>query len=615
MSSSVIYARKFRNLFILDSRDWFNQLKNKYDPQYDLVLTYDFGLKLDIEALGGEVEYVDHLINQEKMQENNFLAYDFFKNWHFDSNRNDIFSYRGVPFGFSFRLDIWNDLLFYIRTRLCIEELTSIKYKNLVVGSQFKIINEILDTINLPFSIVENETLKTSSPRYFFPVQQWMDDKLRTRSWRHKLRDIYTAAHGILGAWADRIFYSKNEKKIFIQEYYPTRALLQKLKKNKAIKLVLVHYSAASGWMKYFTERPIPIWGKPSKYKETSEKLMREFKVRRSSKLITADGLDISEEAYSVIERRINTNLTKTLLALDCIINYLDKNPINLEILIANIGVVTSLVDCVAKSRGIPSYLIINGLLCKEYLDEAKYATHINSYSMSVKEHYFQEMSNVVVLGDPRMDSYSETSSVKRINRDTPTITIGASGHNSIDLNSYLAVEFDFLYDVLTAIQEFKRKGIDLRVIVKVRSNNYRSQYEAFINEYFSELVNKIVDNVPMRELFEQTDFFISIYSQTLFEASCLGIPCLYYKKDTEVSTPPFDGESELVTVNTVAGLVNALDDFRSGSERYDKFLSRSVMEKYIGPLDGLNLERNLAFIYDLIENKNNFGAKDAQVG
>lgn len=41
---------------------------------------------------------------------------------------------------------------------------------------------------------------------------------------------------------------------------------------------------------------------------------------------------------------------------------------------------------------------------------------------------------------------------------------------------------------------------------------------------------------------------------------------------------------------------------FRSGNERYDAFLQRSVMEKYIGPLDGGNLERNLNFIYEILE-------------
>jgi hypothetical protein len=272
-------------------------------------------------------------------------------------------------------------------------------------------------------------------------------------------------------------------------------------------------------------------------------------------------------------------------------------------VLIANIGHIAPLVDCVCKSRGIPSYLIINGMLGNAFLDEGKYATVINSYSVSIKEHYFRGMDNIVCLGDPRMDAYVQKAAHPRvINRETPTITIGASGHNNIDLNSYLAVEFEFLHDVLQALRILKDSGVRLRIVIKVRANGYRVQYEAFVKEYFPGLVDQLLDNAPMGMVLERTDFFISIYSQTLFEASCLGIPCLYFKKDNEIMDPPFDGHSELVTVGCIEDLVTAITDFRVGHGRYDAFLQRTVMEKYIGPLDGGNLERNLHFIYEMLE-------------
>jgi polyhydroxyalkanoate synthesis regulator protein len=64
---------------------------------------------------------------------------------------------------------------------------------------------------------------------------------------------------------------------------------------------------------------------------------------------------------------------------------------------------------------------------------------------------------------------------------------------------------------------------------------------------------------------------------------------------------PPFDGHSELVTVDNVDDLVKAFSDFQSGDKRSDAFLDTSVMEKNIGSLDGKNLERNRAFVYDLL--------------
>jgi CDP-glycerol glycerophosphotransferase (TagB/SpsB family) len=237
-----------------------------------------------------------------------------------------------------------------------------------------------------------------------------------------------------------------------------------------------------------------------------------------------------------------------------------------------------------------------------DFLDESKYATVINSYSVSIKDNYFRGMNNVVCLGDPRMDLYVRETPSRKINRQTPTVTIGTSAYSPIDLNSFVAVEFEFMHDVLSALKIIKEQGATIRIVIKVRANGYREQYQNFVHEYFPGLVDEILDTVPMNKVLEQTDFYISLYSQTLFEASCLGIPCLYYKNDCEILDPPFDGNSELVTVSNVNDLIAAIIDFQSGHERFCSFLERAVMEKYIGPLDGKNLERNLDFIRQILK-------------
>jgi hypothetical protein len=258
------------------------------------------------------------------------------------------------------------------------------------------------------------------------------------------------------------------------------------------------------------------------------------------------------------------------------------------------------LVDCVAKSRGVPSYMIINGLLGSAYLDEAKYATVINSYSTSIRDNYFAGMNNIVCLGDPRMDQYANFP-VKPINRHRPTITIGASGFNNIDLNSFVAVEFEFLHDVLSSIRALNAEVPSIRVVLKVRPNGYREQYQMFTDEYFPGMVDAIVDKMPMCKVLDETDLFVSIYSQTLFEASCLGIPAIYHKVDTEIIDPPFDGKSELVTTHNCSDLLQALRDFLKDDVRYKTFLDKSIMEKYVGSLDGENLKRNFDYILGLL--------------
>ena len=591
----------FRNVFIVESRKQWSDANSQYDPSEDLVLTYDFGLRRAIEKLGGVVHYIDHLCGQSVNQKDNFLMYQFFQKWHFDADGRDVFRYRNVDFGFSFRLDIWNDFTFYVRNRLCIEQLRTIAYKNLFVSMGQEIIEEILTDMKLSFTLLKQNE-QASLPAFFFPIHQYMEEALECRHLRHKIRDLALLSQGIIMTWVDQLMGHFHKKtRVFVQEYHPTKKLLQALQKEPGIRVIQDNFSAGPGRLaKLWKDRPIPIYGSLQKYQTITIKLMNEFRQRRIQRLILTSGVDVTDPVYRLIERRALKTLPRALRAIDCINSFMRNHPIKLVILIANLGRTPALIQSIARSRGVPSFLIINGLLADEFCDDGKHATYINCYSKVIKDNYFVGQGNLVCLGDPRMDDYAHLPR-RSINRKIPTVTVGTSGYSPVDLNSYLAVEFEFMYDVLTAIQNLTAEGKKFRVIIKVRQNGYKEQYRPFIAENFHGLVELIVDNVPIQKVLEKTDIYISTYSQTLFEASCLGIPSLYYKNDREIKGAPFDGKSELVTVCNTEDLQSAIVDFVSGSTRFDAFLDKSVMEKYVGPLDGKNLGRNLSYVHELL--------------
>ena len=594
---------EYQNVFIVDSIQWWDRAILSYDVAQDLVLTYDFGLQKKIIALGGQAFYIDHLIDSETMHANNFLIYDFFRDWHLDADGNDIFVHKNVPFGFSFRLEFWNDYTFYIRMRICLDLLKVLKIKAIFVGSENDLIPSILDELNFSYSLLDTN-VQNHQITYYFPIAQWMDEKLRAKGFRGFLywaREVVTAVYGYVMPYIDKLLGNKDKQAIFIQEYHPTKALISELRKDPNVRVVLANFSRGSKLIDHFFERLIPVSGSHKKYIEEIAYLKEKFELKKCAKLVLVNGQDITTSVYKIIEKRVFARMANTLRTLDSAIEYIDRYPLKLEVLIANIGHVATLVDCVCKHKGIPSYLIINGMLLNAHQDESKYATVINCYSTSMRDNYFQGMRNVVCLGDSRMDVYC--NSYKRvINRKKPRITIGASGFNPVDLNSYVAVEFEFVYDILSALSIIISKGIEVEIIIKVRPNGYQKQYENFVKEYFSSLHVKIFSDVPMIDVLETSDLYISISSQTLFEASCLGIPCIYYKKDDEIMYPPFHNQSELVTVDTVDELVEAFFDFQAEHERYNSFLKKTVLEQYIGPLDGKNLERNINFIYELLD-------------
>ncbi len=604
----IDFDKIFRNIFILESRGYFPHFAKDFDPEMDLVLTFDFGLKREIEFLGGYACYIDSLCSPAEMQENNFLAADFFKKWHFDANGNDIFTVDGVPFGFAFRIEIWNEYLYYVRLRANLIQLGKLKFHKIYLGERGNTLAAVLAEMNLDFNASKG-LRQTNKNVFYFDIHKYMADALRGTGLRGLARKFLIWLLSNVSYYLDNILKLKpNQKAIYAQHYHPTTKIIEYLRQDASLKVVTPSLIPMKGLQKYFLQRLIPIGRKKTKHQQQARQLLNDLKDKRSATLFLSDGTDITAGAHNVIENKIHAVLPEALRILSSVTQYLNNRPINLEILIANLGLTQTIVDCVLKTRQVPSYLIINGILGGQFGDEGKYATYINGYAENIKKHYFYDVENVFCLGDPRMDVYASRTQTKAINRLTPTVTLGASGFNGINLISHVAVEFDFIFDLLTAFSELRNEGNAFNLIIKVRANGVLEQYTAFAREYFPELPVKIVRDTPITHILSTTDFYISIYSQTLFEASCSGIPVVYYKKDQEFLDSPFDNKSELVTVNTVTALKQAFLDFKAGHARYDSFLDKKVMEKYIGPLDGKNLERNLNFIYALL-NKSQPGA------
>lgn len=593
--------RHYRNVFIIESKNYWSAYAIGFDSKQDIVLTFDFGLKREVEEIGGNACYIDNLCTPEEMQRNNFLASDFFKKWHYDRFGKDIFIAQDVPFGFSFRIEIWSEYLDYVRLRANLEQLKKLKYQTIYVRESKVFLANILREMGVSFETLSS-TSSVKRNAYFFDIHQYMHNALRRNSIRDIAKEVLVKVLSKLSFCIDRIYHAKNNQKVvFAQIYHPTKKIIGSLRLDHNIKLITASLYDSNGWKKYFAQRLIPISGKKVSFQKQADSLLKDFRDNRHATLVLSDGTDISGGAYKVIEQQIERVLPEALRILNSVINYTKKQPIDLEIMIANLGLIQTIVDCVLKTKGVPSYLIINGLLGGKFCDEGKYATYINGYSESIKSHYFENAEHVVCLGDPRMDDYAVSAKQESVNRAKPTVTIGTSGFNNIDLISYVAVEFDFMFDILSAFQQIQDEGGIFNLIIKVRPNGVLEQYVAFAEEYFPQLNVEIVREVSISQVLAKTDLYISIYSQTLFEASCLGIPVIYYKKDQEFLDPPFDNKSELVTVDTIVGLKQAFYDFQAGHNRFNAFLEKATMEKYVGPLDGKSLERNMTFIYGLL--------------
>ena len=150
-----------------------------YDKATDLVLTFDFALLKEVHALGGAVAYFDHLIKAEAMELHNTETYHFFENWYRDKDNNDIFSYRGIDIGNALRLDIWNDVTYYVRIAVNLLAIKKLDYERMYVGLEDQSSLDALARLGMEHEVWNIPGRGAVLPEYYFPMFRWMKERIR----------------------------------------------------------------------------------------------------------------------------------------------------------------------------------------------------------------------------------------------------------------------------------------------------------------------------------------------------------------------------------------------------------------------------------------------------
>ena len=600
----------YRNIFLVQDRNSWSSCPFSFDKSKDVVLTFDLGVLNEVASQGGESAYIDHMVEQGLMERYNHETYDFFSKWYRDKDGEDILVYKNIGMGNAFRSEIWNDITYSVRIFLNLLLLKSIKYENLFAGLDDTHTLDLLDYLGIKAEKWDLRDKRYKS--FYFPLSS----RLQKESFRIGLKDssklFLIHLLDIFFTAAGTLVFFKDKKEVFIYRYYPTEQIVRRIKADKRLRVILQRYTGTKG---FFNERKFPEWGISGFYIGRADGILERFRNNRSATW-EIEGTNISNFLYKIIINIVSGSLPDYLKTIDNIFAYFPNRNLKLMVTIANVGKVNCLLLGYCRLAKIPVFDVINGIMLhyfpeEEPIDEA----WINCYGESIKENYFLNRKKVICLGDPRLDWYVNNPKSHRIDSKDPAILIGTAAFSPMDLNSYLAFEFDFLNDVMKACSEIRQTGRKMNLILKVRSYGYIGQYRDFLKEYYPDMAVKIYDNSSsFKELLLDVDFYITSQSGTVFEASSLGIPVLYYKKDSEVFQSPFDGESELVTAFSVKDLVQKIELFYENDPIYNAFRDKKIMEKYVGPLDGKNTERNIDFIYSLVfvnNRKNKIGDKN----
>jgi hypothetical protein len=587
---------KYTKVFVVEDRNHWALCAADCDKETDLVLCVDFGLKRELSLNGYTVEFIDHLANAERLEQLNIEMHNFMNTWYLDEKGEDLLEYKGYHLGDTLLLFLVNDISYFCHYFFNIIGLNAIEHEQLFVATSDKTILDCLNKAGLQF-VHHPGVVATKKPIYLFPIIKWVNEKT-SPSLRFRIKNIAANFFDVCFRVTDS--FGKRKPAVFIQNYYPTMPLIEELEKDSSLQIILPNYPGLKGILKYrrvhYSKGMVP--------EKTAQQMIERFRTKRAAKW-NVSGYAVGDFLQGAIGSVLEKHLHDALNKAENTERWMKSVNLRLMIPITNLWVPNRLMMQYCFKNQVPVFMIINGQLNTSYYQDAKDSDYVNSYSVSMKESYFGNKPNVYALGDPRMDKYAGLKP-KPISRNAPTIIIGAAGYDSIDLNSYLAYEFDFLYDILQCCEGLKQEGRKAKIILKVRGNGYVHLYEDFVREYFPELNVDIVQDRSFYDLISEGDLYISIFSQTIFEASCFGIPAIYYKKDTQFIHAPFDGKSELVTAVDVAGLKEKIEAFYNGDDHFRQFMSKPVLERYIGWLDGGNTNRNIAFIRELLQKNTN---------
>jgi hypothetical protein len=600
----TVLKKSYRKIFYIPSKDHLIQVQSQINFTDDLILTFDFSVKNLVALSGGVCEYIDKLVPAKEMHQNNFLLQEFIEKWNFDHNQQDLFVHQDVDFGKSFQIEFVSELFSVMRLAEGFSRLVNEKQQQgqLILVNPEKIITDVLEDLKIHFTSQILDTPKINES-YYFDVNIYMNHSLNRKSIKHKVLLFFKKAQAIL----IQFLKSKKDNKkkmIYVQLYYPTYGIFELIRKLPGIQTLLAPGLNYGNWQDILKQRSIPMYRVKKSQLRFARDIMNNYYSSRCAALILGGNLNVTSCAYRTIDKYVEKRIGEAIGIVDNIQRFLKVQSIDLLILVTNYGFFDSILTSVAKNHDIPSYMIINGMLVSKYGNDSKNATLINSYGARMANDYFKGCKNVVCLGDPRMDKYAlRSSKTTSINEsDTFVIGIGTAGLNNTDLVSYSAFEFDFMYECLSAIQSLQISGKIVEIRLRVRTNGVVNKYQCFVEEYFPDLNIIFCQDDTLLDYFAKLNLYISFYSQTLLEASAMGIPVIYFKFDEEDLYPPFDSKSELVTAESRTKLFKLMKDFNSDVKIYHNFMDPAILERYIGFIDGGNLQRNIEVIEGMLE-------------
>ncbi|MHB8155177.1 MAG: hypothetical protein ACYDFR_03880, partial [Candidatus Omnitrophota bacterium] len=304
ISNSHKLNKSYRNIFLVQDRDFWRSCPFDYNKELDIVLTFDFSLFKEISSAGGQVFYLDHIIESDYMESLNHQVCEFLSKWYLDSLGKDIFHYKGIDIGLVFREEILNDVTSSVRIFASCIVLKGIQYKEIFVGFKDNLVSDILDLLTIKFKKWSSKENKHKL--FYFQGFGYLDSHFFSSGFKNILRSFLSTTLDLIFFIIDNILPGSADKlTIYAIDYYPTKEIVARLLQDKRFIIVKEQYTRGKD---IFRQRRLPNFGLNQCYLKVAGELVAEFSRRKSCHL-EIEGIAISDFIFKLIIKRIRLSL------------------------------------------------------------------------------------------------------------------------------------------------------------------------------------------------------------------------------------------------------------------------------------------------------------------
>jgi hypothetical protein len=240
------------------------------------------------------------------------------------------------------------------------------------------------------------------------------------------------------------------------------------------------------------------------------------------------------------------------------------------------------LLIAVARSMGIPSFVLNDGYKADEVQIEGFSTDVALAWSSAVAENYFvRHPGRTVVVGNPKVDAGG--ARWRGLHVERPRVLVGSFTFSPIDLNCRRADAERFLGEVLEGISA-ALPAVRAEVVVKLHPADEPAHYLELLRS-FPELEIELTTQGDVVETLGASDIYVTTYSTSLLEAAA-SMPVIYYRVNRQRLGPPFESDGWLGprTAESAEQLARLLAD----RALLDQPPPAGWSERYLGPPDAV---------------------------